>query len=239
MPGTSSTDSPDPQPGRPAGPGAVTPLHRPSTVDALVAAISALAYAGELRGGEPLREHELADRFDVGRHSVRSALQVLALEGIAMHEQNRGVFVRDFSPKQINDIYLLRGAIETEAVRQIRLHDLPQHEASVALGKMADLPPSAEVSVMVVADLDVHRGIVLDSGSGSLLGAFDSVVRSLRLALAQIEYDHRDPPRLTRQHSKLIADVWSLTPTKAVEEIRAHNAEAVGEVQAAQRRKAV
>ncbi len=210
-----------------------TPFKRLSTVDALIEAISSMAYAGQLPAGSPLREHELAERFGVGRHSVRAALQALAREGIAVHEPNRGVFVRQFTAADINDAYLLRQAIEAEAVREIHVRKLARSYVDVALGQMRDLPQQAELDALVLADLQVHRAIVQDSGSASLEQAFESVVRELRLALAQTTIEYRDQARIHQQHKKLVDDVWNLPLAQAEERIREHNVEAIAEVQAA------
>lgn len=51
---------------------------------------------GRLSAGDQLpTEMQLADRFEVGRHSVRRALEALAREGNISIEQGRGTFVTD------------------------------------------------------------------------------------------------------------------------------------------------
>jgi DNA-binding GntR family transcriptional regulator len=192
-----------------------------------------MTYSGQLPAGTPLREHDLAQRFSVGRHSVRSALQALAREGIAVHEPNRGVFVRQFTAADIDDVYLLRQAIEAEAVREIHSRGLPRNHVDAALAHMATLRDGSELSEMVLADLQVHRAIVQDSGSRSLDEAFESVMRELRLALAQTTLEYQDRSRINRQHHRLIEDVWDLPLAEAQEKIRDHNVEAITEVQAA------
>jgi DNA-binding GntR family transcriptional regulator len=211
-------------------------LNRVSTVDALISAISRMAFAGQLKAGAPLREHELAERFSVGRHSVRSALQALAREGIAVHEPNRGVYVRRFTPAAIEDMYLLRQALETEAVREIHVRGLPRNHVDAALAHMGGLADGEDLDAMVLADLQVHRAIVSDAGSARMEEAFDSVLRELRLALAQAEAEfkyHRDPVALHEQHRELIDRIWTASEPEALEAIRAHNAEAIGEIETA------
>lgn len=52
--------------------------------------------AGRLSSGDQLpTETQLADRFDVGRHSVRRALEALARDGKISIEQGRGTFVAE------------------------------------------------------------------------------------------------------------------------------------------------
>jgi GntR family phosphonate transport system transcriptional regulator len=52
--------------------------------------------SGQLSAGDQLpTETELADRFEVGRHSVRRALEALARDGKISIEQGRGTFVSE------------------------------------------------------------------------------------------------------------------------------------------------
>ncbi|WP_299046889.1 phosphonate metabolism transcriptional regulator PhnF [uncultured Tateyamaria sp.] len=52
--------------------------------------------SGRLSSGDQLpTETQLADRFEIGRHSVRRALETLAREGKISIEQGRGTFVAD------------------------------------------------------------------------------------------------------------------------------------------------
>ncbi|MEM9793987.1 MAG: GntR family transcriptional regulator, partial [Pseudomonadota bacterium] len=52
--------------------------------------------SGRLSAGDQLpTETQLADRFEIGRHSVRRALEALARDGRISIEQGRGTFVAD------------------------------------------------------------------------------------------------------------------------------------------------
>ncbi|MGN6187869.1 MAG: GntR family transcriptional regulator [Conexibacter sp.] len=206
-----------------------------STVEAIRRALEQLAYSGPLAAGTPLREHDLAERFAVGRHSVRAALSELVRDGIAIHEPNRGVFARHFSLEQIADIYHLRGAVETEAVRAIHDRRLPRHHVDAALAQLARLERGAEVEDMVVAGVGVHRAIVAEPESPRLLRAFDSMLRALRVALAQaqVAVEPETPAAVLREHRQLVDDIWTLPRAAAVERIRAHTAESMDGVIAA------
>lgn len=59
-------------------------------------ALSGDIRSGRLSTGDQLpTETQLADQFDIGRHSVRRALEALAREGKISIEQGRGTFVAD------------------------------------------------------------------------------------------------------------------------------------------------
>lgn len=43
--------------------------------------------------GTRFREEDLAERFDVGRHTIRAGLRLLVERGRVIHEPNRGAVV--------------------------------------------------------------------------------------------------------------------------------------------------
>lgn len=208
-------------------------LGRVSTIDALVGAISSMIFAGDLRPGEQLRDNELADRFSVSRNSVRSALQTLTQDGLAVHELNRGVFVRSFTPANIEDMYKLRLALETEAVRHIHKLGVGREQVDAALAAMANLPPDTDAGGIVVADLGFHRALVSEIGSTRMEQAFDSVYRELRLAMAQAEFAFDEPSAMEQEHRELADAIWSRSIARAEKAVRAHLEQAILDVQAA------
>lgn len=208
-------------------------LGRVSTIDALVAAISQMMFDGEAKPGDQLREQDLAERFSVARHSVRSALQTLAQNGLAVHELNRGVFVRSFTAEAIKDMYQLRLALETEAVRHVHEHDLARGFVDDALAAMEGMPTQADVGEVVLADLRFHRAIVATTESARMEQAFDSVDRELRLAMAQAQFAVDTPLAMAREHRELADVIWGSSPRRAEAAIREHLMRAISDVQAA------
>ena len=79
--------------------------------------IARMILSGELPPGSLLDERELSERLSVSRTPFREALGTLATEGLIETKPYRGTIVRDFSPKQINDLYEVRKSLEGLAVR--------------------------------------------------------------------------------------------------------------------------
>jgi len=71
---------------------------------------------GIYKPGERLHETELAEKLNVSRTPVREAFNRLGAEGLVTITPRRGVFVTDLTPKNINDLYELREALEILAV---------------------------------------------------------------------------------------------------------------------------
>jgi DNA-binding GntR family transcriptional regulator len=76
---------------------------------------------GRLLPGQRLPEEDLASRFGVSRHHVREALARLAAMGIVFKERNRGVYVRRFSPVEVEEIYEVRELLQRQAALRIPL----------------------------------------------------------------------------------------------------------------------
>jgi DNA-binding GntR family transcriptional regulator len=74
--------------------------------------------AGALPFGARLRIDELAHRYGVSHMPVREALRVLHGEGLVVIEPNRGARVQSMDRSFIEDLFDIRGAIETMLARR-------------------------------------------------------------------------------------------------------------------------
>jgi DNA-binding GntR family transcriptional regulator len=74
--------------------------------------------SGELAPGTRLNPVEIGAHVGVSRMPVREALRQLDSEGLVTIRPNRGVVVMSLSVEEIEEIFLIRAALEVEAVRQ-------------------------------------------------------------------------------------------------------------------------
>jgi len=70
-----------------------------------------------LKGGEQLRQDEIAAHLGVSRIPVREALRQLEAEGLVVFYPHRGAIVSDLSYREVQEIYEIRIALETTAIR--------------------------------------------------------------------------------------------------------------------------
>ncbi len=145
---------------------------------------------GRLAAGTRLLETELAERFGVSRGPVRDALNELARQGLAVDLPRRGTFVSSLSEHDLDEVYVLRRAIEEAAVRLAvaRASDdeiaamYERLDAVEAAYGSTDLPAAWE------ADMAFHREYCRMSGNGRLLELFEGLasqtVLLMRTALA-------------------------------------------------------
>src|SRR5450759_298404 len=72
------------------------------------AEIEQLILQGELAVGQRVNESELATRFGTSRGPIREALRALEESGLVHSLKNRGVFVREISIAEADEIYDVR-----------------------------------------------------------------------------------------------------------------------------------
>ncbi|MGR6432396.1 GntR family transcriptional regulator [Rhizobium sp. PAMB 3182] len=78
--------------------------------------------------GTKLSEAEVGTLFDASRTVVRSALQMLAFEGLVKTERNRGAFISNPTPEEARQVFASRRLIEpgiaTAAAERIKATDI-------------------------------------------------------------------------------------------------------------------
>jgi DNA-binding GntR family transcriptional regulator len=75
--------------------------------------------AGNIKPGERIIEKEYADKLNISRTPVREALRKLEIEGFVEYIPRKGVIAKGFSFKDIIEIYEIRRALETLAVKHV------------------------------------------------------------------------------------------------------------------------
>ena len=85
--------------------------------DQVYAALEELIINRTLRPGERLLEAELAEQLEVSRNPVREALTILAHAGWVDLRPRHGAVVHTPTPKEIEDFFQIRRALEEEGAR--------------------------------------------------------------------------------------------------------------------------
>ena len=159
--------------------------------DLVTAHVRRAIMTGHLHPGDRLIEQTLAAELRMSRGPVRDALRLLEQEGLVQIYRNRGAIVSMLGLRDAYEFYLVRGHLESLAVRLARDHMQPADIAYLQslVGKMADLE-GAEEDWLVAADLDLafHRRIVACSQNRSLIqsyGAMDVKINALFITVKQ------------------------------------------------------
>ncbi|HEV3088943.1 MAG TPA: GntR family transcriptional regulator [Candidatus Elarobacter sp.] len=149
-------------------------LRRPSETryDALVDDLREAILTGRYRPGERLVQDELAEAFGVSRIPLREALRRLEGEGLVLISPNRGAIVRPLGPKDVVDLYDVRLALESLALRRAaeRYADLREPTAR----RHADARRAIEsgsLGALIHLDRDFHAEMAAASDNAHLIAA--------------------------------------------------------------------
>lgn len=102
----------------------MTPVNAPRsgrltvTPDLIAATLRDEILRGAIAAGEPLRQEELAARFQVSRIPIRDALLRLEAQGLVRVYPNRGAFVISLSADEVREIYDLRILLEGDILER-------------------------------------------------------------------------------------------------------------------------
>jgi phosphonate utilization transcriptional regulator len=139
--------------------------------------------SGELAVGAKLNEVDIANALGVSRGPVREAFRALDQAGLVRVEKNRGVFVRQVSLQEANEIYEVRAALEgligRLAAQRIDADELEQLRAIVK--KMAALEKSRRAEAYFVLNVEFHEVLARAARNGALLTHYRRVVNELDL----------------------------------------------------------
>ncbi|TQC45384.1 GntR family transcriptional regulator [Rhodococcus sp. WS4] len=117
---------------------------------------------GEIPSGSRLNQVQLAKQLGVSRMPIRTAAAELVAEGLLEVVPGGGVAVRQFTERDLRDVFEVRGALESRAVRHVAEHQpswgLANIENIVAMHK--PLVPTYGAAKLLAADREFHMAIL-------------------------------------------------------------------------------
>lgn len=175
-----------------------------STVEALTRALQQRIRDGEFAPGAFLREAQITSTYGVARHTARAAMHALVFKGVLRHTAGRGVQVPIMDAEDVIDLFRLRAALESEAVRLIVMSGAPPNAVALATAQFEALPENAPWSLVVEIDFTFHRGVVADAGSPRLTRAYDAAQSEIELCMTQLRPHYDQPSQVTIEHQELL-----------------------------------
>ncbi len=130
--------------------------HKQSSHELVAAVLREAITSGVLSANQPLPQDEIASQLRVSHIPVREALRQLQSEGLVSYQANRGATVTALTTEEIEEIYEIRGILESAAIRRAapRLSRATLEEASRTLDAAER---ATESSVWGALDVDFHR----------------------------------------------------------------------------------
>jgi DNA-binding GntR family transcriptional regulator len=179
---------------------------------------------GKVRPGEHLAEQPIAGSLGVSRISVREAIRRLATDGLVEIIPNRGAFVVDFTPADIEEIFSLRGALEALAIRlasesagRIGLARLDE-----VVDEMRGIEKSHDRLAGAEVDTKFHLTLMEISRHRRALEAWRSMSAQITIAVYNSITYYPDIDGLAARHSRIVDVIRSGDADEAEAHIRDH-----------------
>jgi phosphonate utilization transcriptional regulator len=195
---------------RDADPDGAIALLQSSSLSMLVQReLERMILAGDLGAGAKLNEATIADMLGVSRGPVREAFRSLEESGLVRLEKNRGVFVRQVSVEEADEIYELRAALDEYAGRRVaqRAAAADVRDLRALVEQMDAAAAKHELDAYYKANLQFHDRLVELAGNAKLLATYRRLVNELhlyrRVSLAQAGA----LPISTREHHDIVEKI--------------------------------
>ena len=173
--------------------------------------------SGHLRPNERLVEWKIAEMLGVSRTPVREALKLLEITGYAKTLPNGGVVVSDDSAGHIKNLYEIREALETMAIKLACQRATEDQVKSVeeCYNRMVEAINSRDVEKYLELHFDFHVGLCAGCGNERLL----SLIRWFRYQyfdrkLARV-FHSRDWGVFIKDHKTVLEALVERNPRRA------------------------
>jgi phosphonate utilization transcriptional regulator len=206
-------------------PAATIALVRSSSLPMLVQQeIERMILAGELTVGAKLNEVAVAARLGVSRGPVREAFRALEESGLVRQEKNRGVFVRQVSVEEADEIYEVRAALDEWVGRRLAHSASPGQikELKTIVERMERAAAKNDADAWHSLNLEFHDRLVEFAGNAKLLATYRRLVKELNLYRRQTLSQRGALPLFTREHRDIVAKIASGNAAAAAKALHDH-----------------
>lgn len=162
--------------------------------------------AGDLPAGARITEAGIALQLGVSRGPVREAFRALEASGLVRLEKNRGVFVRQISVAEADDIFELRALLEDFAGRRVASSATPAAigELRQLVEQMDDAAAQKDVDRYFGANVAFHDRLVELAGNAKLLFTYRRLVNELNLYRRATLAQDGTLPLSAREHHDIL-----------------------------------
>lgn len=179
--------------------------------------IERMIVGGELGAGAKLSENSIAVQLGVSRGPVREALRGLEQTGLVRVEKNRGVFVRQPSLEEADEIYELRATFDQMAGRKLAASITAEQlkELRALIERMAKAAARDDPDAYHPLNLAFHDALVEYAGNRKMLHTYRRLVNELNLFRRHTLAQRDRLPMSTREHRKIVDAIAAREPETA------------------------
>lgn len=156
-----------------------------STVEAVRNALEQDILNIHFAPGEKIAESDLTVRYGVSRNTIREAIAHLLTQGLLTKVANKGVYVQQFTPQDIREIFQLRSLLELEAARSIINSSADISFLYPLVEQLERTDRNCNWHEYVQADISFHSELVAAAGCSRLKKLYDTILTEVKLCIYQ------------------------------------------------------
>ncbi|MEV0354720.1 GntR family transcriptional regulator [Nocardia sp. NPDC050697] len=202
-------------------------LEKTSLRQQAVTALRSAITSGALAPSSPLVETELSEKLAISRGTLREAMRQLQQEGLIVAGARGRLYVRHLDEKEIRDIFAVRAALESLAVRELaerpdRAEVLPPLHAALAAMTRAEY----SLDDRIETDLNFHRVLCRLTGNETLVHSWQSLEGSIRMSIMWAGLEKAVGNMDVGRHSAIVEAIETGDADQAAAAVRHHMATA-------------
>jgi DNA-binding GntR family transcriptional regulator len=147
----------------------------PNLTELTYRSIKGQLLGGALPEGTRLTEELLATQLGVSKSPVREALNRLEAEGLVCIESRRGAYVREFSAKEVSDLYEFREMLELHSIAAAKVTPGLLRELAGSIERTRAFLQARDRIRHVEEDLRFHGMIAEASANPEFFRVFENV----------------------------------------------------------------
>jgi DNA-binding GntR family transcriptional regulator len=174
--------------------------------------------------GDKISVEELSRELGVSRTPLWGAINRLEAEGIVEVVPRQGVYLINYDPDRVLEIYVAREALEGMAARLVaeRITDRQGAALQANIDEQREYLAKGDVSRYYSTALDFHENIVRISQNRTLERLVQSILAQVRAMRVQGNYVPMHLPQSCDDHEKILKALRRHDPDLAEREARAH-----------------
>jgi phosphonate utilization transcriptional regulator len=191
------------------------------------AEIEQLILRGELAVGQRVNESDLALRFGMSRGPIREALRALEESRLVRSEKNRGVFVREVSVREADEIYDVREALDQLIGQRVAERATPEQlrDMQAVVAAMDDATAVQDIKCYHALNLKFHDMLVDFAGNARLTEAYRLLTKGLLLFRLRGLQDGGGFSVSNTEHKAVVEAIAARDSARAGRLLRRHAAE--------------
>lgn len=178
---------------------------------------------GRYRAGAVLVQEDLCRTFKASRTPVRDALTHLQAEGLLIAMPNKGVVVRDFSPKDVHDIYEIRTLLESTAAQDAGGR-IPKASLEAVIARASAIAAKKNFPFDQVKDVgtELHRLIIEAAGNLIMQDLLDRMETLIEVSRIPFRQAHERLKEINQEHIDIAKALLKGDGDAAAELMRKH-----------------